>query len=135
MLKLIMKKILFVLFVFIVIICLFILKKNNCLNIQAKIYSINYKNYCLLTASSQEQWERGLMFYKKPVNFDGMVFVFPDKIVRSFWNKNTYMDLDLYWMNNNQIVGKSFLPSILKSKETIIVKSIKEVDRVVEIIR
>jgi len=89
----------------------------------------------LLTASNKEQWERGLMFYKKPVDFDGMIFIFPDKQVRSFWNKNTYMDLDILWVNEEKVIGKSFLPSILKSKEIVIVKSKEEVNRVVEIIK
>jgi len=117
------------------LIFLFFIKKNNCSNSQAKTYLINNKNYCLLTASNQEQWEKGLMFYKKPVDFDGMIFIFPDKQVRSFWNKNTYMNLDILWINEEKVIGKSFLPSILKSKEIIVVKSKEEVNRVVEIVK
>ena len=74
------------------------------------------------------------MFYKKPVNFDGMIFIFPEKQVRTFWNKNTYMDLDIYWMDDGKIIGKSLLPSILKTKKIITVSSGK-VNQVVEIIR
>ena len=130
-----MKKFLFILFILAVITYLFVFKKNNCANNQAKIYLINNKNYCLLTANNQQEWERGLMYYKKPVDFDGMIFIFPDKQVRSFWNKNTYLDLDLYWMDGDKVVNKSYLPSILKSKDTVVVKSSGEVNRVVEIIR
>jgi len=75
------------------------------------------------------------MFYKKPVNFDGMIFVFPDKEIRSFWNKNTYLDLDIYWLNDNKVVGKSYLPSIEKSKEVIIVESKVKINKVIELIR
>ena len=74
------------------------------------------------------------MFYKKPINFDGMIFVFPDKQMRSFWNKNTYLDLDLYWMDDEKIIGKSFLPSTLKTKKIITVSSPGKVNQVVEII-
>jgi len=74
------------------------------------------------------------MFYKKPVDFDGMIFIFPDKDYRTFWNKNTYLDLDVYWLNDDKVVGKSFLPSILKSKKVVTVGSGEEVNRVVEII-
>ncbi len=109
-------------------------KNNHCLNFQAKTYLINNKSYCLLTANNQKQWERGLMYYKKPVDFDGMIFIFPNKQIRSFWNKNTYLDLDLYWLDGEKIIGKSFLPSILKSKETAVVKSPDKVNRVAEII-
>jgi hypothetical protein len=111
-----------------------LINKNYCANSQAKMYRINDKDYCLLTTRSQSEWERGLMFYKKPVDFDGMIFIFPDRQIRSFWNKDTYMDLSLYWMDGEKMIGKSFLPSILKSKKTVVVKSDREVNRVVEII-
>lgn len=78
------------------------------------------------------------MFYKNKQELkgaDGMIFLFPDKQVRSFWNKNTHLDLDIYWMNDKEIVGKSFLPSILKSKEIVVVKSVGEVNKVVEIVK
>lgn len=109
--------------------------KNGCLNSQAKVYLINNKKYCLLTANNQEQWGRGLMYYKKPVNFDGMIFIFPKKEIRNFWNMNTYLDLDLYWMDDEKIVGKSYLQSIIKTKDPFTVKSSSEVNRVVEIIK
>ncbi|MFA5770265.1 MAG: DUF192 domain-containing protein [Patescibacteria group bacterium] len=130
-----MKKFLFISFTLVFIAYFFVFKNNYCQNNQAKKYFINNKNYCLLTANNPEQWGKGLMFYKKPVNFDGMIFIFPEKKIRTFWNKNTYMDLDLYWMDGEIVVGKSYLPSILKSKETVIVGSKREVNRVVEIIR
>ena len=129
-----MKKIIPLLFIFFVSAYLFV-SKNHCSNVKAKIYSINNKNYCLLTASNQEQWQKGLMFYKKPVDFDGMIFIFPDRQIRSFWNKNTYVDLDLYWMNGEKVVGKSSLLSIENSKKVVIVGSKVKVDRVVELIK
>ena len=129
-----MKKIIIpILFIIIVAIYLLI-NKNYCSNNQAKIYQINSKNYCLLTANNQSEWEKGLMFYKKPVNFDGMIFIFPDRQIKSFWNKNTYLDLDLYWMDGETVVGKSYLPSISKSKKIVTVNSNEKVNRVVEII-
>ena len=74
------------------------------------------------------------MFYKKPVDFDGMIFIFPEKEIKSFWNKNTFIDLNLYWIDDNKIIGKSFLPSILNSKEIVTVNSSEKVNKVVEII-
>ena len=135
MLKLIMKKILFISFILVIITYYFVFKNDNCQNKQAKKYLIDNKNYCLLTAKNQEQWEKGLMFYKKPVDFDGMIFIFPEKEIKSFWNKSTYLDLDIYWMEEDKVIGKNYLPSILKSKEIIVVKSGGKVDQVVEIIR
>jgi len=75
------------------------------------------------------------MFYKKPVDFDGMIFIFSDKRERRFWNKNTYLDLDIYWLDENMVVGKVFLPSIEKSKETVTIDSSKAVNKVIEIIK
>lgn len=130
-----MKKIYLILLIFIFFFAsLFFLKKDHCENTKAKIYRINSKNYCLLTANNQKQWERGLMFYKRPVNFDGMIFIFPNKEYRQFWNENTYLDLDIYWLNDDKLVGKSLLPSILKSKEIVVVKSNEKVDKVMEVI-
>jgi len=130
-----MKRIIFIMLFFTVVTCYFVFKNNNCQNNQAKKYSINNKNYCLLIADNQDEWEKGLMFYKKPLDFDGMIFIFPDKRVRSFWNKNTYLDLDLYWMDEDKVVNKSYLPSILKSMIIVIVESKEKVDKVVEIIK
>lgn len=130
-----MKKILLFSFILITVVFLLVYKKTSCSDPQAKIYFINNKNYCLLTADNRDEWEKGLMDKKKPVNFDGMIFIFPNKEIKSFWNKNTYMDLDVYWMDGNRVTGKSFLPSILESKEIIFVESSQKVDRVVEIIR
>lgn len=113
-------------------------KKDHCENNKAKIYQINFKNYCLLTAVNQKQWERGLMYYKNKRELngaDGMIFIFPDKQIRSFWNKNTYMDLDLYWMNDKMVLGKNSLPSIEKTKKIISVGSPGQADKVIEIIK
>ena len=129
-----MKKIVFFLLLLFLIYYFFIVNNHLCKNKDAQIYKLNNKNYCLLTADNQKQWEKGLMYYKKPVDFDGMIFIFPNREVLSFWNKNTYLDLNLYWLDGNKIIGKSFLPSILKSKEIITVNSGKKVDKVVEIV-
>jgi len=129
-----MKKIIIPILLIIIVAIYLLINKNYCSNNQAKIYQINSKNYCLLTANNQSEWEKGLMFYKKPVNFDGMIFIFPDRQIKSFWNKNTYLDLDLYWMDGETVVGKSYLPSISKSKKIVTVNSNEKVNRVVEII-
>jgi len=104
-------------------------------NKEAIPFIIGNKEYYLLVADEPREWEQGLMNYRKPVDFDGMLFIFPDKTVRTFWNKNTYLDLDIYWVENEKIVGKSFLPSIEKSQETVSVNSPMPVDMVIELIR
>ena len=98
-------------------------------------FNLEGKNYFLLQAKTEKEWQRGLMFVKKPVNYDGMIFIFPDKKIRTFWNKNTFLDLEIFWLEDEKIVGKDFLPSIQKSKEIVKKTSPVPVNIVVEIIK
>ncbi len=90
-------------------------------------------SYKLLVADTPDKWEKGLMFFRKLDGVDGMIFLFPDKQYREFWNKNTLMNLNLIWIDGNQIVGTSDLPSIEKSKDIVVVSSPRPVDKVIEI--
>jgi len=101
-------------------------------------YSLEGKTYKLLPAKTPLEHQKGLMFYRDKKDLkgaDGMIFIFPDKNYRTFWNKNTFLDLDVYWIDGDRIVGKDFLPSIEKTKEIFTISSPKPVDRVVEIIK
>jgi len=98
-------------------------------------YKLGNKTYLLKVAKTPEEWQRGLMFVQKPVDYDGMIFIFPDKQIRSFWNKNTFVDLDIYWLDDDKIIGKDSLESIEKTKEIKIIQSPAPVNKVIEIIR
>jgi poly-gamma-glutamate synthesis protein (capsule biosynthesis protein) len=98
-------------------------------------YELDKKIYLLREAKTSEEWQKGLMFVKKPVDYDGMIFIFPDKQIRSFWNKNTFVDLEVYWLDDNKIIGKEELPSIIKTKTVKIITSPLPVNKVVEIIK
>jgi uncharacterized membrane protein (UPF0127 family) len=124
------------LFLIIFFIFYFLLKsKTPCKNKEAILYKLENKNYCLLVADSSYKWTKGLMNYKKPVDFDGMIFIFPTKEIQSFWNMNTYLDLDLYWLDDKKVVGKSFLPSIESTKNVNYVVSPKPANKVIELIK
>ncbi len=102
-----------------------------------EIVKVNIENndMCLLVAGNPDQWTQGLMYVRKPIkNYQGMIFSFPTVEPQSFWNKNTYLDLTLYWMKDGKIVGKDKLPSIEKSKNIVTIMSASEVDTVVEVI-
>jgi uncharacterized membrane protein (UPF0127 family) len=103
-----------------------------------RLKTINYKlngvEYKLLVADDEKEWAKGLMGYQRKEDFDGMLFVFPDKKYRQFWNKNTFLDLDIYWLDDKKIVGKSFLPAVNKTGKVMIINSPKEVNRVIELI-
>ena len=132
------KKIFFYLFILLILIFLifysiFYKKKSDLIS-----YSIEGKTYKLIIAKTIFEHQKGLMFYKYKKELkgaDGMIFIFDKKDYRTFWNKNTFLDLDVYWLDGGKIAGKDFLPSIEKTKEIFIISSPKPVDRVVEIVR
>jgi len=113
------------------------ISKNSSLweNYEIKNQKVEGKELKLIVADSPARFEKGLMYVRKPVDFDGMIFEFPDKQDRHFWNMNTFEDLDLYWYNDDNLLGKSFLPSIEKSKETVTVSSPGQANIVIEAIR
>jgi len=123
--------------IFLIIVVLFLFtafvfypkEKNNITN-----FKIENKTHKLLIADSPNEWSRGLMNIQKLDNTDGMIFIFPDKQFRSFWNKNTLLDLDVYWILDEKIIGKSYLPSINKSKGLVYVNSPALVNKVVELV-
>ncbi len=101
-------------------------------------YRIGNKTYQLLTATTMPEWEKGLMFYKSKKELkgaDGMIFLFPNKDWRAFWNENTYLDLDVYWLAGDKVLGKAYLPSITKTKQPMTIDSPGMADKVIEIVR
>lgn len=126
-----MKKILFVLALILVIISWYIISGKN--NERVIKYKLEGKEYELLVADNSKEWEEGLMFVRE-AKYDGMIFLFPDKKQRFFWNKNTYLDLNIYWLDDDKVVGKDKLPSIEKSKEIIKVFSPSPVNKVIEVV-
>lgn len=130
-----MKKIILVVLLSLIILFFYFQKKTQCQNKQAILYKLENKNYCLLVADNNQEWAKGLMNYKKPVDFDGMIFIFPKKSIQNFWNMNTYFDLDFYWLDDQKIIGRSFLPSIEKTKNVIYISSPKATNKVIEIIK
>lgn len=98
-------------------------------------YTLEGKKLQLIVADTTAEREKGLMNVRNLDNADGMIFLFPQKDYQGFWNKNTYMDLDLYWINDDDVVGKTFLPSIEKSKEIVTVFSPQPANKVIEVPR
>jgi hypothetical protein len=108
----------------------FIYLKNN----ETISYRLEGETYRLLVADETAEWTEGLMYKKSLTDADGMIFIFPGKNIRTFWNKNTYLNLDIYWLDDNQVVGRDFLPSIKKSKKTVTIQSPKAVNKVIEVV-
>ncbi len=50
-------------------------------------------------ADTQEKTSLGLMYRKELKDGQGMLFIFPDEQVRSFWMKNTFIPLSIGYFN------------------------------------
>lgn len=133
--KLKIKKILLIILDIIVGIVLFFIGKADLSNDAEKIIlNIGGDDYILYTARTELEKARGLSDIKELKGADGMVFYFSTGSRPIFWNKNTYLDLELIWMNGDEIIGRDFLPA--ENKAGLITKlSPGEVDKVVELVK
>ncbi len=92
------------------------------------------RTHRLLVADTPDLWSYGLMNIRSRADicgYDGMLFRFPVAIPQTFWNKDTLIDLDVYWMRRGEVVGKSHLPAIAGS-DTTTIRSPEPADMVVE---
>jgi len=62
------------------------------------------KKISIEIADNDAETTQGLMYRKSMPDTCGMLFVFPDSQERSFWMKNTFIPLDLLFINSNKEV-------------------------------
>lgn len=55
----------------------------------------------VVLAITPEEQMRGLMFRKELKKTEGMLFIYNDDAVRYYWMKNTYLPLDLIFIDSN----------------------------------
>ena len=123
----------FVVLFFAVLLFWFLGRESYFPDMPVQNFSIEGKNLRVFVATSSIQRQQGLMFVKHvPRHIDGMLFVFPDAAVQSFWNKNTFLDLDMLWIRDTAVVKKTFLPAVQKNG-LVIQSSDVSVNRVLEL--
>jgi len=86
--------------------------------------SIYFKNNSFLVqvAETKQQQEKGLMFVRSLPPNSGMLFIYKDEAVRYFYMKNTYIPLDIIWMDKGKkvvFIKKNAQPENLDVYETI----------------
>lgn len=59
-------------------------------------------------ADTDETRNKGLMFRKELARNAGMLFVFSDSRKRSFWMKNTYIPLDIAYIDDGGIINEIY---------------------------
>lgn len=55
-------------------------------------------------ADDDLQTERGMMYRRSLKHDRGMLFIFPDEQERSFWMKNTFIPLDIIYLDASRII-------------------------------
>ena len=97
--------------------------------------TIEGRSVRLLVADSPSKRKQGLMYVRNLEEYDGMLFTFEVVGIRAFWNQNTFLPLELVWVNNGEVIGRDRLPSIEQSNgEIITIESPGEVTEVIELV-
>jgi uncharacterized membrane protein (UPF0127 family) len=63
-------------------------------------------------AQTQEERGKGLQFRKSLGKDEGMLFIFPSRHRQSFWMKDTFIPLDIIWMDSRKRVV-FIIPNVL----------------------
>lgn len=66
--------------------------------------SMGQKKYHIDMELADTEYERmlGLMYRKEMAENQGMLFIFPDEVIRSFWMMNTLISLDMIFIDANK---------------------------------
>jgi uncharacterized membrane protein (UPF0127 family) len=101
------------------------------LNYQKRKITIHDKEITVWVADDEAKRILGLQNILKLPKDCGMLFVFDKPDLYCFWNKNTFLNLKLIFMNKGVIVQESKLPAIKNGSLTVCTNS--AADSVLEI--
>ena len=69
---------------------------------EMKTVSLRGATFMVEVAETSEQQSRGLMFRKSMPQDSGMLFVFEEEEIQPFYMKNTFIPLDIIWMDKDK---------------------------------
>ena len=87
-----------------------IYSENNLKTCRIKLTSDNGAKISINVeiADNDKSRNRGLMFRDELPSENGMLFVFPDSRKRAFWMKNTYIPLDIAYIDSRGIINEIY---------------------------
>ena len=91
--------------------------------IEVNIYSKNI-TFNVEVAKTIEERRIGLMYRKKLLNNEGMLFIFPREKIIQLWMKNTYIPLDVIFISENKVIV-DIKKNMEKLSETIVKSKVK----------
>ena len=91
--------------------------------IDVSIYSKNI-TFNVEVARTLEERRSGLMYRKKLLNNEGMLFIFPRERIIQLWMKNTYIPLDVIFISENKVIV-DIKKNMEKLSETIVKSKVK----------
>jgi uncharacterized protein len=91
------------LFLILVVVLIIVLKHNK----EDKV-CFKYTCFTVEVVDTPKEREQGLMFRTQLDESSGMLFVFEQESTYPFWMKNTYLPLDMIWINSSKQVSYIF---------------------------
>ena len=91
--------------------------------IDVNIYNKNI-TFNVEVAKTIEERRIGLMYRKKLLNNEGMLFIFPSERIIQLWMKNTYIPLDVIFISENKVIV-DIKKNMEKLSETIVKSKVK----------
>ncbi len=91
--------------VLILSILVFFIVKNQMDKPEIKNLQIGDKHYQVEIVRSEKDQIKGLSDRNSLEDIDGMLFVYDDSRIRSFWMEGMRFDLDIIWIRNSKIIG------------------------------
>ena len=91
--------------------------------IDVSIYNKNI-TFNVEVAKTMEERRSGLMYRKKLLDNEGMLFIFPREKIIKLWMKNTYIPLDVIFISENKVIV-DIKKNMEKLSETIVKSKVK----------